>query len=257
MEYIIVILFSFLGSLLTFYSGFGLGTILLPVFTILVSVEVAIIMTAIVHFLNNFFKLFLTYGNIDFNILKSFGLISLFTSILGAIVFAYFYNSGWSLNYSLLDYPMKITMLKLIIGSLLIVFVLLEFSNRLKTIQLNKNQILWGGILSGFFGGLSGHQGALRSAFLSKAGLNKHQFIATGIACACLVDIGRLWIYGKTNFSELAHSNLGLIGVALISAFSGAWLGNKYIQKISSSQLQTLICICLIGFAVLMIVGFI
>jgi acyl-CoA reductase-like NAD-dependent aldehyde dehydrogenase len=38
-----------------------------------------------------------------------------------------------------------------------------------------------GGLLSGFFGGLSGHQGALRSVFLLRAGLTKESFIATGV----------------------------------------------------------------------------
>ena len=33
---------------------------------------------------------------------------------------------------------------------------------------------------SGFFGGLSGMQGALRSAFLARAGLSKEAFVASG-----------------------------------------------------------------------------
>jgi hypothetical protein len=46
-----------------------------------------------------------------------------------------------------------------------------------------------GGILSGFFGGLSGIQGAIRSAFLVKSGLKKEAYIATGVVIACFVDI--------------------------------------------------------------------
>ena len=41
-----------------------------------------------------------------------------------------------------------------------------------------------GGLLSGFLGGLSGHQGALRSAFLIKCGLSKEVFIASGVVIA-------------------------------------------------------------------------
>lgn len=55
-----------------------------------------------------------------------------------------------------------------------------------------------GGVLSGFFGGLSGQQGAFRSAFLLHAGLDPQRFIATNAAIATLVDITRLVVYGST-----------------------------------------------------------
>lgn len=51
-----------------------------------------------------------------------------------------------------------------------------------------------GGLLSGFFGGLSGNQGALRSAFLLKAGLSKEAFIATGTVSSG--QRGRLTTFG-------------------------------------------------------------
>ncbi len=38
--------------------------------------------------------------------------------------------------------------------------------------------------MTGFFGGLSGMQGAMRSAFLAKSGLGKEAFIATGAVIA-------------------------------------------------------------------------
>jgi len=49
-EYVIICLAAFLASALTFFSGFGLGTILMPVFALFFPVEVAIGLTAIVHF---------------------------------------------------------------------------------------------------------------------------------------------------------------------------------------------------------------
>jgi len=36
----------------------------------------------------------------------------------------------------------------------------------LKNLQFDSNKLYLGGALSGFFGGLSGHQGTLRSALL-------------------------------------------------------------------------------------------
>lgn len=50
------------------------------------------------------------------------------------------------------------------------------------------------GALSGFFGGLSGHQGALRTAFLIRAGLPKEVFVGTMVVSAVVVDLSRLLI---------------------------------------------------------------
>ncbi len=52
---IIICIVAFLTSILTFFSGFGLGTILMPVFALFFPVEVAIALTSVVHFSNNLF----------------------------------------------------------------------------------------------------------------------------------------------------------------------------------------------------------
>lgn len=44
---------AFAAAGLTFFSGFGLGTVLMPVLAVFFSVELATMMTAVVHLLNN------------------------------------------------------------------------------------------------------------------------------------------------------------------------------------------------------------
>jgi uncharacterized membrane protein YfcA len=83
MELIYIPLVALLGSLLTFFSGFGLGTLLTPVFLLFFPVELAIALTAIVHFLNNIFKLVLVGKHIDWPIALRFGLPAIFFSFLG------------------------------------------------------------------------------------------------------------------------------------------------------------------------------
>jgi uncharacterized membrane protein YfcA len=56
MELMILCLAALIASLLTFFSGFGLGTILTPVFAIFFPIEIAIALTGVVHFLNNIFQ---------------------------------------------------------------------------------------------------------------------------------------------------------------------------------------------------------
>ena len=57
--------------------------------------------------------------------------------------------------------------------------------------------------LLGFFGGLSGIQGALRSAFLIKSGLGKEPFIGSSTVSAVMVDIARLLIYGLSFYTTI------------------------------------------------------
>jgi uncharacterized membrane protein YfcA len=112
-----------------------------------------------------------------------------------------------------------------------------------------------GGLFSGFFGGLSGNQGALRSMFLIKAGLTKESYIATGVLIACLVDVSRLSIYIQ-NWSELnLNDQLNLMIVAILAALSGSLIGKQYIQKVTMKSMQLLVVVLLSCIALLLGLG--
>ena len=59
MDYFVIGIAALLASGLTLFSGFGLGTLLMPVFALFFPIDLAIALTAIVHLLNNLFKLIL------------------------------------------------------------------------------------------------------------------------------------------------------------------------------------------------------
>lgn len=251
MEIAVIIIVSLLGSALTFFSGFGLGTILLPVFAMFFPIDIAIALTAIVHFLNNFFKLILVGKNINPRILLLFGLPSILASFIGA----YLLKNLMTFEPIFQNEHFNISPINLIISILLIFFALFEILPMLKKLEFDKKYLPLGGLLSGFFGGLSGHQGALRSAFLIRAGLSKEQFIATGVAVACLVDISRLSVYSQ-NIIKI-HQNLdwSLVTYATISAFVGAYLGNQILKKVTINTIQKIVVILLIIFAIYLGLG--
>jgi hypothetical protein len=56
MAYAFVCLAAFGTAVLTLFSGFGLGSLLLPVFALFFPLESAVAVTAIVHLCNNLFK---------------------------------------------------------------------------------------------------------------------------------------------------------------------------------------------------------
>lgn len=224
METAFVCLVAFIAAGLTLFSGFGLGTLLMPVLAVFLPIEDAIAITAIVHFLNNLLKLTLLGRYADKHVVVTFGLPALLSAFLGAWVLGLLIDEASLANYHLFNHQFHITPVKLTIEILLAVFTLLEFVNKDRTVVLDKKYLPISGVLSGFFGGLSGHQGALRSAFLIKGGLSKESFLGTGVVIACLVDLARIIVYGVS--LPLMDGTQLLLVLVTASAFGGTWLGN-------------------------------
>ena len=255
MEYILIPIVALLASALTFFSGFGLGTLLLPAFALFFPVDVAIALTAIVHFLNNTFKLILVRKHINWKIALQFGLPALLFSFLGAFLLDKITNATILAEYTFNNKIFEITLMKVIVAFLLIFFAIFELIPKLKNIQFPEKYLPIGGVLSGFFGGLSGHQGALRSAFLTKVGLSKEVFIATGVIIACMIDVSRMSAY-FTNISKVKDSlNLNLIFVATLAAFIGVYFGNKLVKKITINTIQKIVALMIILFAIALGLG--
>jgi uncharacterized membrane protein YfcA len=250
MEYILIPIVALLASALTFFSGFGLGTLLLPAFALFFPVDVAIALTAIVHFLNNTFKFVLVKKLINWKIALQFGLPALLFSFIGAFLLNKITNANILSEYTLNGKVFQITLMKIIVAFLLIFFALFELLPKLKNLQFPEKYLPIGGILSGFFGGLSGHQGALRSAFLTKVGLSKEAFIATGVIIACMIDVSRMSVY-FTNISKVKDAlNFNLIFAATLAAFIGVYFGNKLVKKITINTIQKIVAVMIIVFAI-------
>jgi len=82
-------------------------------------------------------------------------------------------------TYTILVFKNTITPIKMIVGMTMITFAIIELLFKKKSFEITPLRLILGGMLSGFFGGLSGHQGAFRSMFLAKAEISKEEFIAT------------------------------------------------------------------------------
>ncbi len=257
MEFIIIALTALLGSALTFFSGFGLGTLLLPVFAVFFPLDISIALTAVVHLLNNIFKMFLVGKHINKSVVLLFGLSSLLAAIAGAYVLTSLSHFDAVYSYQLFERTIQITVIKIIIALLMIVFAIMELKPTIFKINSGKRGLVAGGLLSGFFGGLSGHQGALRSAFLLPLGLSKESFIATGTAIAVIVDIGRLSVYSISFLVFSMQSNVYLIAIAVVFAFIGAFAGSKLLSKVTIKFIQGVVAAMLIVFALLIGLGII
>ena len=250
MEYIIVSITVLIGSGLTFFSGFGLGTLLLPVFSLFFELPVAIGATALVHFSNNIFKFFLVRKDTNLKVFLAFGLPAIVAAFFGGLMLTYVESEGSLLTYSLGSKSFTITWLNLSIGVLMIFFALFDLNPRLKQIEFSRSWLPFGGVLSGFFGGFSGHQGAFRATFLTKAGLSKESFIATSNAVSLLVDLMRMSVYffgalvlssSDSSILDVLQNNRSILIVAVLFAFTGTYFGKKLVQKTTIKKIQMLV----------------
>ncbi|MBK9109954.1 MAG: sulfite exporter TauE/SafE family protein [Saprospiraceae bacterium] len=243
MEIFFISLIAFAAAILTFFSGFGLGTLLTPVFLIYLPVETAVAFTAIVHFGNNIFKLYLTGSQINKSILLYFGLPAVLAAILGSWILISIPDSQALYSYTLFDKNFFIYPLKLMISFLLIIFALMDLLPAVKKLQFSSDKLIWGGLISGFFGGLSGNQGALRSAFLIKTRMPKETFVATTVAISSLVDVSRLSVYASQFNAMTTNLDWSWLLFPSLSAMLGAFIGNKLLKKILLEQIQTIVAI--------------
>ena len=257
MMYFIIPIIAAGASLLTFFSGFGLGTLLTPVFAVFFPVEIAIGLTAVVHFLNGLFKLTLVGKFVRKDIVFKFGIPAVAAALVGAYVLSLLSGLSPLHTYEVSNHEFQILPIKLIIAILIVCFTFFELHPTLKGLEFGPKYLSAGGIISGFFGGLSGHQGALSSAFLSRAGLTKEEFVGTGTLIGSMIDLARIGIYSSIFHSEVLSSNIKLLTITTLCAFAGAYAGNRLLKKITMSALQNFVSITLLFLAIALGLGII
>lgn len=231
---------AFLGALATFFTGFGLNTILVPVFLWYIEPTLAVFFAGLVHLANNILKVALTAKKIDWGLFKSFGLPALIGAAIGAFLLVQV-GAGYG------------GVLKPIFGVLFMFFAVLEFFNW-RFSKISKQHLNLGGFLSGFFGGFSGHQGALRALFLSQLKLDRLLFVATTAIISLLVDLTRMGFYIQ-NPHIWTTIQWDLMGLTIFSAFLGTLVGRYLLPQIKNQFFDLLFGLALFSLGLSMLLG--
>ncbi|MFA4974247.1 MAG: sulfite exporter TauE/SafE family protein [bacterium] len=256
-EYLVIGIASLVVASLTLFSGFGLGTLLMPVFALFFPVEIAIAATALVHASNNALKLPLFARGANWRVVVRFGVPALVAAFFGAWLLTSISGMEPIYEYDLLGRHAAVTPVKLVIALLILIFSMLDLMPRFAKLSFHENLLPLGGVLSGFFGGLSGHQGALRSAFLIKAGLTAQAFVATAAVVGFMVDAVRLGVYGagfaNAGLYDSAGAKVwGLVITGMLCAFAGTLIGRGLLKKITLRFVQLVTGTMLILMALLL-----
>lgn len=250
MDIVLIAVVAALASALTLYSGFGLGTLLLPAFALFLDAPIAVAATAVVHLLNNLFKGTLLWTRVDWRTVLAFGVPAIPAAVLGAWVLTLLGDTPRLFQWDAFGREFGPTGAGLTIGLLMIVFAALELQQWFHRLKAPARLMPVGGLITGFFGGLTGQQGAFRSIFLLRSGLPPESYIATGVMIAVLVDLSRLTTYAAS-FSLAGLDFAGREGllmlVGTLSAFGGAFVATRNLHKLTIGAIRY-------GVAILMLV---
>lgn len=270
MDLLLIPLLAAFIAAITLLSGFGLGTVLMPVFALFFPIEVAIAATGVVHLTNNLFKLALVGKWADRTVAFRFGIPAVIAAFIGAAILSlltpaaplHTYTLDWFSNGP--GHTATITPAKLITALILATFATLELLPAYQRLALPPQFLSLGGFLSGFFGGLTGMQGALRAPFLLRANLTKDQFVGTTNVVSTAVDLTRLAVYAL-GFTYLAKvkdytvltepRTITLVALTAVAGCVGSLLGKRFLRNITLRTVRTLVATLLFLLAALLASG--
>ena len=227
---------TFFAAALTVPAGFGLATMITPIVFLWLEPHEAVAVVGIVHGSHNAWKLKVLRSSVDYSAVRRYG----WAMVVGALL-------GAALNTAVEADP-----LLLIVGVALVVLPLLSISERWTNVRLPDAEDRIGGFGSGFFGGLTGHQGALRAMFLQKRLPNKTEYAATAAVLALVVHVTRVPVYVALEGWQILDAGWLIVGLVL-AAVLGVHLGKRWLKKWKSDTIRNGILVAIVASGVLYI----
>ena len=221
MEIIYIFFITILASMLGTMTGFGTSTVMIPILVLWLPPVETIFLVSIVHWFGNIWKVVLFKSGIHLKLILLFGASGLIASYLGAAITL---EAG------------QVILLR-VLGGFLVAYSLFLLLQQNFKIPATNSTALGGGALSGFFAGMFGIGGAIRSMFLTAFDLPKAVYIATAGAIGLLVDSTRIVTYvaGGTELSQRLW--LGLL-LFIPASFLGAQLAKRIVDRIPQSKFR-------------------
>ena len=205
-------------------SGFGIGSLLTPLFNLRDEMPLAVAAVSIPHFVATSLRFWILRHHVDRRVLKSFGLMSAAGGLGGALLQRH--ASGRSLT---------------IVFATLLTFVgiagITGFSERLR---LGGAAGWIAGVVSGALGGLVGNQGGIRSAALLGYDLPPTSFVATATAAGLIVDTARLPVYLAAEHAKLIE-RWEIIGIATLGVVFGTIAGGPLLKRLPAPAFRRLV----------------
>jgi uncharacterized membrane protein YfcA len=226
---ILIAILSFVANVVGTVSGFGVGTILTPILLFFLPFTQTILLVCILHWFHDIGKLFFFHRGIDWKLFLYFGIPSIIAGFVGALLVT----------------PEQSTVLSSLLGLFLVISVGMLFYVPEFVLPYTWLNGLIGGLLSGFFAGIFGIRGAVRSLFLSVFDLRKAIFLGTTSIIGLLLDSVRLITYFFRGLSVPAYLYWAMI-VFIPVSFFGTFVGQIIVKKIPQERFRMVVLIFLL-----------
>lgn len=237
MDLVFVLFTSGLAGAIAAISGFGIGSLLTPVFAWNVGTKAAVAIVSIPHFIATAYRSWLLRAHIDRRVLLTFGLASAIGGLLGAYVHTISNSQSLALIFGIL-------LILTAVGQLTGFWDRLRYGPKIGTLA---------GIVSGLLGGLVGNQGGIRTAAMFGFRVPKESFVATGTAAALVVDIVRMPFYVWSQ-KAVIQGMLVQTGVAVIGTVLGTWAGVRWLHRMPESIFRPIVAGLLLLLGVTMLI---
>jgi uncharacterized protein len=219
---------SLAAGLIAAIGGFGIGSVLTPIFAAQIDTKLAVAVVSIPHLAGTFVRFLRLRKHINRPLALTFGAASAVGGLVGAVLHAY--ANGPILGY--------------VFGTLLISAGLSGLTGIAERIEM-KGPWRWiGGFASAVFGGRVDNQGGIRSAAMLGFDLSKESFVATATVIALVVDGARMPIYVVTEHERMLMMwpimLMATIGV-LIGTFAGSYLLDRIAERMFKRVISTLV----------------
>ena len=228
MENLYILILTLIASSVGTITGFGTSTILVPALSLQYPLVETLLFVGIVHWFGDIWKMLFFKRGANWKLILLFGITGIVLSFIGAKLAGIFPEE----------------LLKKLLGGFLIAYVTFILANpKWKLPKTNANALVGGG-LSGFFSGIFGVGGAIRSTFLSAYNLDKSVFLFTSGAIGLLIDSSRLAGYFSGGIRLTDYSMPTLIAAIIISLL-GAYIAKLVVNKIPQDKFRLVIAIAL------------
>ena len=222
-EIVVFIAAAVAGGIAT-VTGFGIGSVLTPLLAVSVGTRLAVAAVSIPHFSATALRFWRLRHHVDRGVLLRFGIPSAAGGLTGALLHNVAANRA----------------LAIVFGLLLVFVGTSELTGLSRRMRFN-NIFAWiAGALSGFFGGLVGNQGGIRSGALLGFDIDKTAFVATATAVGIIVDAARMPAYFVTQGREIRGIWV-LVLIATIGAVIGTVFGERVLKSIPNNIFRRIV----------------
>jgi len=212
------------GGAVASIAGFGIGSLLTPAIAAMAGTKLAVAAVSIPHAIGTSIRFWRFRRDVDWRIVRSFGFTSAAGGVAGALL------NTWVTSRTL----------EIVFGSLLILAGTSQVTGFAGRWRL-RGALAWlGGALSGFFGGLVGNQGGIRTAAMLGFDADKRQFVATTTAVALLIDAARVPIFLAAETGALV-TLLPVITIATLGVVMGTLFGEELLARVPDRRFRTVV----------------